>query len=220
MEELWKEIKGYEGTYQVSNFGRVKRLPCTVTMRNQVTSWQQYMPEYIFRPSLDSRGYPQVLLTIGEGKKRTARVHRLVAESFLVPPSSHLVDECLKAGVGYVLINHIDGDPLNNKVDNLEWCSPRYNCDHCVSSCTHNPVKGEDNFNAVLTEEQVLRIYHLACSRSISQEKIGELFGVKQITVSNIRTGRSWAWLTGHKRTPRSRKHRGGASLAESVETH
>ena len=82
MEEVWRDVKGYEGTYQVSNLGRVKRLPCTTIMRNQVTSWVQELPEYLFSPCLDTRGYPQVLLTIGKSK-RVARVHRLVAESFL-----------------------------------------------------------------------------------------------------------------------------------------
>lgn len=214
MEEIWKDIKNYEGIYQVSNTGKVKRLACITTMRNQVTSWEQKLPEYIFSPCLDSKGYPQVLLTMGS-EKRVARVHRLVAEAFLEEPSAQLKKECENASVKYVLINHKDGNPENNHINNLEWCSPRYNCDYCVKIGTHNPVKGEENYNAVLTEEDVLKIYQLACSRVLSQEKIGEMFGVKQITVSNIRTGRSWAWLTGQKPTPRTRKKVGGASLSE-----
>ena len=222
MEEIWKDVKGFEGIYQVSNKGRVKRLPYTATMHNQTTSWLQPMPEYIFSPSLDTRGYPQVLLSIGNNK-RVARVHRLVAEAFLKEPSEDLKLECSKAGVNYVLVNHRDGNPLNNFVDNLEWCSPKYNCDHSVKIGTHNPVKGEDNFNAILTESQVLEIYRLASSRAMSQEKIGELFGVKQITVSNINTGRSWAWLTGQKPVHRQRNRKGSMAVAEATqlqETH
>ena len=215
MEEIWKDVEGFEGIYQVSNKGRVKRLPCTATMRNQATSWLQPMPEYIFSPSLDTRGYSQVLLSIGNNK-RVARVHRLVAEAFLKEPSEALKLECSKAGVKYVLVNHKDGNPENNCVENLEWCSPRYNCDYSVKIGTHNTVKGEENYNAVLSEEDVLSIYRMAHEKIMSQEKIGEMFGVKQITVSNIKMGRSWSWLTGQKWMPRTRKFSGGKSLAES----
>lgn len=171
MEEIWKDIKGYEGVYKVSNHGRVKRLACTITMRNQVKEWKQPLPEYVFRPSLDTHGYPQVSLSIG-GSKRVARVHRLVAEAFLEEPSEELKEQCMKGDVDYVLVNHRDGNQLNNFVDNLEWCSPKYNCDYSVKIGTHNPVKGEDNFNAILTESHVLEIYRLASSRAMSQEKI------------------------------------------------
>ena len=47
MEEIWKDIKGYEGIYKVSNHGRVKRLACTITMRNQVKEWKQQNLQYI-----------------------------------------------------------------------------------------------------------------------------------------------------------------------------
>ena len=215
MEEIWKDVKGFEDIYQVSNKGRVKRMPYTATMRNQATNWLQPMPEYIFSPSLDTRGYPQVLLSIGNNK-RVARVHRLVAEAFLKEPSEVLKLECSKAGVNYVLVNHKDGNPENNCVENLEWCSPRYNCDYSVKIGTHSAVNGEENYNAVLSEEDVLSIYRMAHERIMSQEKIGEMFGVKQITVSNIKMGRSWSWLTGQKWMPRTRKFSGGKSLAES----
>lgn len=61
-------------------------------------------------------GYPQVTLTTGV---RVARVHRLVAEMFLEPPSKQLIEECAKAGVGYVPVNHKDNNHVNNCVENL-----------------------------------------------------------------------------------------------------
>ena len=215
MEEIWKDVKDYEGIYQVSNKGSIKRLAGVFSGANQFGQWETYKDEYVFSPSLDSKGYPQVALCIGK-QKRTARVHRLVAEAFLKEPSSSLVEECNKAGVKYVLVNHKDGNPLNNCIDNLEWCSPKYNNEHSVEIGTHTSVKGEDNHNAVLSEEDVLTIYRMAHRNVISQEKIGEMFGVKQITVPNIKTGRSWSWLTGQKWMPRTRKFSGGESLAES----
>lgn len=207
MEEIWKDVVGFEGTYQVSNLGRVKRLECIIKMGNQVTSWEQPLPEYVFKPSCDSRGYAQVALTIGE-HKRTARIHRLVAEAFLEPPSQELLKECLNAGVDRAFVNHIDSDIANNTVTNLEWCSPGHNVKHSYEFGSKIAKKGEDHANSMLKESEVLEIYRLATAKVISQEKIGEMFGVKQITVSNILCGRSWTWLTGVRKIPGTRKKR------------
>lgn len=217
MEEVWKDIKDYEGIYQVSNFGRVKRLSTTTTMRNQVTSWNQKLEEYVFTPSLDSKGYPQVLLSMGPSK-RTARVHRLVAEAFLPPPSKELIETCSLAGLDYVLVNHIDTVRTNNLWTNLEWCTPKYNCDWSVKTGKHNTetIKGSLNYNAELTEEDVSAIVEMLKAKTMSQEKIAEMFGVKQITISNIWTGRSWAWFTGIPRKARTRKKQVSLPLAES----
>jgi hypothetical protein len=218
MEEIWKDIKDYEGVYQVSSRGRVKRLPTTVTMRNQVTEWQQPLTEYVFTPSLDSKGYPQVLLSIGD-KKRVARVHRLVAEAFLPAPSEKLVENCRNAGLDYVLVNHKDTVRTNNEWENLEWCSPKFNCDWCVETGSHNTetIKGSLNYNAQLTEADVTEIVQKLRAGGISQEKLAELYGVKQITISNIWTGRSWSWFTGIPRKSRTRRKQGKSeSIAES----
>ncbi len=80
--EEWRPIKGYEESYKISNYGRVKRLAFTRTMRNQVTSWSQHFPEKIYKLNLDSSGYPQVVLNVNDCDRRVARCHRLVAEHF------------------------------------------------------------------------------------------------------------------------------------------
>jgi NUMOD4 motif/HNH endonuclease len=202
MEEIWRDIKNYEGIYQVSNLGRVKRLERVTTMFNQVCSWQQSLPEYIFAPSLDTHGYPQVSLTVGH--RRVARVHRLVAEAFLAAPSEELIAQCELTGFKEVLVNHKDHNPQNNAVSNLEWCTPAYNNQwYTMAGRASKANNGSQCVNAKLTEQEALEIYQQAHSGNISQEVIAEIYGVKQITVSNIKTGRSWAWLTGHKRTPR-----------------
>lgn len=218
MEEIWKPIKGFENVYEVSNLGNVKRLATIVTMKNQVKSWEQYLPEYIFKPSLDGRGYFQVSLSIGE-QKRVARVHRLVAEAFLPEPSEDLLEACKSSGVNYVLVNHKDNNTTNNKVSNLEWCNPKFNCDWCVLSGTHNTTttKGSLNYNAELTEQDVNEILDLLKNKVMSQERIAQHYGVKQITISNIWTGRSWAWYTGIPRKERSKgKRRQPISMVES----
>lgn len=105
-QEVWKDIKGYEGYYQVSNYGRVKSLFRIIPGRWGAMTVQ----ERIIKESPNSWGYSQVGLN-KLGKTRPARVHRLVAEAFLENPDN--LPE----------VNHIDENKANNHVNNLEWCS-------------------------------------------------------------------------------------------------
>lgn len=103
MTETWAYIKGYEGKYMVSNTGLVKALNFMNTGK-----------ERIMRQSLNGKGYHQLCLTLNN-KKRTWRVHRLVAEAFVPNPN------------GYPTVNHIDENKDNNSAQNLEWCTFTYN---------------------------------------------------------------------------------------------
>lgn len=106
MEEIWKDISGYKGLYQVSNFGRVKSFRASTKYGGQ--------PEYILKPQVINSGYHVVTLYNGHDKHKF-QVHRLVATEFLENPE-HL--PC---------VNHRDENKLNNRVDNLEWCTVAYN---------------------------------------------------------------------------------------------
>lgn len=98
--EIWKDIKDYEGLYQISNLGRVKSL--------------HFSKELLLKPRLTGRGYCQIDLQRNKDIKH-ALVHRLVAEAFIPNPDN----------LPYV--NHKDEDKTNNRVDNLEWCTQLYN---------------------------------------------------------------------------------------------
>ena len=102
MIEEWKDIKGYEGRYQVSNMGRIKSLP-----RMTRTGYRNGV---MLKPIKSSLGYMLVGLS-----RKLYKVHRLVAETFLDNPQN------LK------YINHKDEDKTNNCVSNLEWCTCEYN---------------------------------------------------------------------------------------------
>ena len=104
MNEEWRDIKGYEGLYQVSNLGRVRSLNC----RGHKGCIG------ILTPRLDGKGYEMVAL-YKEGKARNTKVHRLVAQAFIPNPNNH------------PQVNHKDEDKTNNNVDNLEWCTNEYN---------------------------------------------------------------------------------------------
>jgi len=107
-EETWKDIKGYEGLYQVSNLGRVKSLERTVAGKN---GSERTIRERILRPTPTRDGYLRVKLYDSSGKIKRFLVHRLVCEAFHENPENK---PC---------VNHIDENKANNTTSNLEWCT-------------------------------------------------------------------------------------------------
>lgn len=104
MEETWKNIKEYEGLYQVSNLGRVK-------------SFAVYKQGKILRPIRTHKGYLTVVLSKDKKEKRK-RIHRLVAEEF-IPNPKHKEQ-----------VNHINGNKTDNRINNLEWVTCQENVKH------------------------------------------------------------------------------------------
>ena len=106
MEEVWKEIRGYEGLYEVSNLGRVRRASISNRLHN----------DGILKP-IKRNNYLKVVLS-KEGNKTDYFIHRLVAETFIENPNN----------LPYV--NHIDEVKTNNTTNNLEWCDALYNTNY------------------------------------------------------------------------------------------
>ena len=100
--EIWKDIKGYEGKYQVSSEGRI---------------WS-ISRQKVLKPQTGRYGYKHVTLIAKNGKKVTELIHRLVA--FMFKQNINNLPE----------INHIDENILNNSADNLEWCDRKYNINY------------------------------------------------------------------------------------------
>lgn len=114
--EIWKDIKGYEGLYQVSNLGNIKSF----------SKKRNHQDEIILKPWL-SHGYPTVgLFKNNIGIQR--RVHRLVAENFIK-----------KENKNHNIVNHKDGDKTNNNIKNLEWCTQKENVAHAINNHLFNP---------------------------------------------------------------------------------
>ena len=100
MEEIWRDIKGYEGLYKISSYGRV---------------YSHYKKDCL-KPG-NNRGYLYVNL-YKKGKNNTCKIHRLVAEAFILNPNN------------YEEVNHKDENKQNNRVENLEWCDRKYNANY------------------------------------------------------------------------------------------
>lgn len=115
MKEVWKDIPGFENLYQVSNFGNVKVLDriCNSAIKNnnKVLRKGKILKQY------NKRGYLQVSLS-KNNKRYYFSVHRLVAMTFIPNPNN------------LPQINHKDENTLNNCIENLEWCTPKYNCNY------------------------------------------------------------------------------------------
>ena len=111
--EIWKDIEGYEGYYQVSNLGRVRSLDRMIGWRFGV---KQFKKGTLLKPK-KTRGYDCVGLSINRHSSYK-RIHRLVAIAFIPNPDN------------LPQINHKDNNPHNNKADNLEWCDAKYNCNY------------------------------------------------------------------------------------------
>lgn len=107
MQEIWKDVVGYEGLYKVSNFGNV------MSFQPNCRNHSQYLAPF------DNGGYFRVTLT--KNRKRTNHlVHRLVADAFIPNPESKEA------------VNHIDGCKTNNHIDNLEWVTKGENTRHAI----------------------------------------------------------------------------------------
>ena len=119
MEEIWKPIKGYEGLYEVSNLGNIKSVKRKAKNRGK---GKRIIRERILKPSMDrSNGYYQIKLS-KNGKLKTFKIHKLVIEHFLNKISKGLV------------VNHIDGNKLNNNINNLEICTQKDNIRHAIDN--------------------------------------------------------------------------------------
>ena len=159
--EIWKDVKGYEGLYAVSNLGRVKSLARDMPHKTHGT-W--HIRERILKQSFSgyrpdhSDGYLFVFLHAGKGQQNIFRVHRLVADAFIPKVE------------GKDFINHIDCDKSNNRVDNLEWCTPSENVQHALRnnrmdySDRKRPVVNVETGQVFDSTAEAERFYHVARS--------------------------------------------------------
>lgn len=166
-EEIWKDIEGYEGLYQVSNMGRVKSLERKAKNGMRIK-------ERIKKVKL-RKGYYALELSDVNGNKKTYNVHRLVAQAFLPNPDNL---QC---------INHRDENTLNNMVDNLEWCTHKYNVNYgtCIERRSKKCINGKRarKINQLTLDREFIREW--ASAREVQRQ-----LGFSQAHISKCCNGK------------------------------
>jgi len=173
MKEIWKDVQGYEGIYEISNFGRVKSIE-----RKSFNGKGFYdRKEYIMENHLNRMGYLYVHLC-KNNMGRTIAVHRLVGKHFVekVDNKTHL--------------NHIDGNKLNNNVNNLEWVTPKENGEHAARLFLK--ANEEDHPSAKLTNNEVLNIYKSFKNGRYTIKELCNKYKVAYSTIYHITIKKYW----------------------------
>lgn len=170
-KEIWKDIPGYEGLYQVSNKGNVKSL-----------NYRRTGKENILKVRYDKCGYLRTNLTKNK-IQISFYVHRLVACVFNnLPLNINLT------------VNHKDGNKTNNNLENLELCTIEENNKHALRMGLLNPARGSKAGPSKLTEEQVLSIRE-DIKTGLTHKSIAIKYGVTEGAIASIKTGRTWKHL-------------------------
>lgn len=180
--EIWKDIKGYKGWYQVSNIGRVKSLDRKIIdSMGRIYSYKGKL----LKLSLTHDGYLYVSLA-KNGNARSRTINNLVAEAF-IPNPSNLPE-----------VNHKDEDKLNNKVSNLEWCTRKYNINYGTGiqkRSKSNSGKNNPNFGKPRSSEVKNKISMANKGKTRSKEAIEKIIKSNQKSVINIDTHKKFESL-------------------------
>lgn len=169
-QEIWKDVVGFEGIYQVSNQSKVKSL----------LRWRG-SDSRILVQNISKTGYYVVTL-FKPGYNRVYKVHRLVAEAFLPNPSNKRT------------VNHIDGNKLNNIVSNLEWATDLENIRHAFANKLIVSCVGEKQSATKLKPREVMEIYNSQLPRRVLSKK----YNISYTAICNIKNGETWSHLTKH----------------------
>lgn len=167
------DIKGYEGLYQVSDYGRVRRLHKDIRSK----------PFKVLKSIKLDNGYLRIILC-KKSKIKQYYIHRLVLETFVGPCPPRM--EC----------RHLDGDPQNNKLENLCWGTRKENMKDRIShgtSSTHSDgftINNRDKLN----KKSIIEIRELI-KRGWADIEIGYIYKVHHNTIADIRLNRTWRWV-------------------------
>ncbi len=168
--EEWREIPGFDGHYDVSSYGNVRR-SFNAPERRSTTRGRVLIPDR------HNSGYYRLSLHV-HGKCHRIFVHRLVSRAFLgLMPRQH--------------VNHKDGDKHNNALSNLECVTPQENVRHAWANNLCHARQGELHGGAKLTDSDIRKI-RAAASRGVAQRSIAAVFNVTETTVSYIVLNKTW----------------------------
>lgn len=181
VKEIWKDVPGYEGLYQVSNLGRVRSLDRYIP---HSLGGKSFVKGRILsdKPRGKNGRYCRVIL-YRNGIHLGESVHRIVAKTFIPNPDNK------------PQVNHINGIRTDNRVANLEWCTAKENDKHAWDIGLKNSL-GSNQSNAILHEDDIPGIKRLI-EAGLSNREIGKKYGIEESTISLIKLGKRWTHVEG-----------------------
>lgn len=169
-KETWKEIKGTDGNYSVSNLGNVRN---NGFYANVAGGGKRFVKPRLLKAQLTANGYPFITYMKSESKL----IHRMVARAFIPNP------------LNKEFVNHKNGIKTDNRVENLEWCTRQENEDHAFSTGLKNST-GSKNVRAKITEKDV--IFILENYGKISDDDLCNKFNIHRGTLQRIVNRKIW----------------------------
>ncbi len=170
----WRKIPGTGGDYEISRCGTVRSVARTITRKNGAIL---KLPQRELVKWVNSYGY--LTVTLSSPRKHNRGLHQLIAETFIGPRPPGMQ------------VRHLDGNKLNNSVENLAYGTPRENQLDRITHGTHN--RGERCGTSVLTSSDVLKIME----DTRTEQAIAESYGVTRSAICGIKQRRSWRHLSG-----------------------
>lgn len=178
MEELWKDISGYEGYFEVSNLGNFRSKDRIIKYKQSGT---RLYPGKPLKTETIVEGYQRIVL-MKEAVKKRYMCHRLVAQEFIPNPDNK------------PFINHINGNPADNRACNLEWCSQSENELHSYRTLG-NTMRGKTNPKRVYRIDGDTIIEYRSISRAVEALGVGCIEGInKAIRANRPYYGYSWSF--------------------------
>ena len=175
INEVWCDIAGYEGKYQISNCGRIKSFPKFIKR----AKGSYYTKEKVLKCTLDNYGYPCVNL-YSNGNVYHTKVHILVAKAFIENAN------------GYSDINHKDGNKTNNHVDNLEWCTRSHNIQHAYDNFLHKSGEACNLHKLSWDDVDYIRKHYKPYDKFYGQKALANKFNVDIVTIWHIVNNKTW----------------------------
>jgi len=171
MEEIWKTHPRIDERYEFSNYGRFRNVDKNIILKQTVNLGK-------------NQAYVITFLKLRNSKERKRfRIHRIVAELFVPNPNN------------YSIINHIDGDKLNNHYTNLEWCDDLINIRHAID----NNLRAYSHAQK-LTIEDVIKIRQVYDSTNITQADLARYYNVSPLNLSYVLTYKSYGRIESDKK--------------------
>lgn len=166
--EIWRDVVGYEGLYQVSNMGRVKSFKMRTVKILKTAIVQDYLKVCLSKMN----------------ESKTVRIHVLVAQAFL--PNLYEKNQ----------VNHIDGCKFNNRADNLEWCTPSENQQHALTVGLRKSGSEYSLSKLSKADKSYILANCIPGDRKFGFKALARMFNVNDATIANVYYGKTYKDFT------------------------